>query len=191
MLSSERLRLVEDETYKNFFAYIKPQENVLDFGCGQGYVSLLCATSLAEQEIDTHVYACDYQEDLLDLFWKHIVDKKLSKITPFFVPNHNRIVFPPWIPPINHVIFSFSLSTVKNVSDIFRDLQPILTDKTKIHVVEWNPQCEDSSLENVFPMKYRIEKQTVLQAINEHGYQVEKNYYFSQKTVYSFTASKI
>lgn len=196
MLSSERVRLVNDQVYQNFSAYIKPQENILDFGCGQGYVSLLCATTLAEKNIDAHVYACDYQELLLDLFWKHIVQKKLTKVTPFFVPNHNRIIFPTWLPSVSHVIFSFSLSAVKDIPSVFHSLQSIVTDTAKIHVIDWNPECKDSSLEEFVPTAYRVDKQKILQALTEHGYEIEKQYAFTQKTdsqkppFYGFTVTK-
>lgn len=192
MISSERRYFLTDEVYDFFYSYFKDKDTILDFGCGQGYVSLFYGKKIEEQNI--HVYACDYQEPLLDLFWKNIVRKKVKNVTPFFLANQNKAIFPNWVPKPNHIIFSFSLSTIKDMKKVFIDLKKISHEGCKLHIVEWNPNFEDPVLERFFPAQNRVSFDTILNILQELGYRVEKNFPINKKSktansFYAFTAS--
>lgn len=196
MSSSERGYFLNDEVYDFFFSYFKDQDTILDFGCGQGYVSLLYGKKVEEENMNIHIYACDYQEPLLDFFWKNIVSQKVKNVTPFFLANQDKAIFPNWVPKPNHIVFSFSLSTVTNIKKIFVDLKEFAHEHCKFHIVEWNPKFEDPVLEKFFPKNKRIAFDSMLQTLQELGYQIEKSFKANKKSknahsFYAFTAHRI
>ena len=78
LVAEARLSLVPAEIYERLIPYDpNAYYSVLDFGCGLGYASMLLAQKFKEHE-KFKIYACDYQEELLDRLWKRIVNRNPS-----------------------------------------------------------------------------------------------------------------
>ncbi len=146
---------------------------LLDFGCGMGYVSLLLGDALRNHE-GSHIFACDYQEDLLDIFWKKIVQRKLNNITPFFLPDRSLIFFPRWIPPIDHLIFSFSLSAVDDGFKIFQTIKSALREDAMVHIIDWEHDAKNEIVNRLFPPEDRLTAMILQQWLELTGYKVEQ-----------------
>ncbi|MCS6984848.1 MAG: class I SAM-dependent methyltransferase [Leptospiraceae bacterium] len=173
LVSEIRESLVPKETYLKFLSDEKELPvNYLDFGCGLGYVALLLGEASRDRK-NIHIYACDYQEDLLDLLWKKIVQRKLTNITPFYLPDRSLIFFPKWLPLIDHIIFSFSLSCVDDGYKVFQSIKKGLREEAYVHIVDWENHSENQLLKELFPPEYRLTALILQQWLELTGYVVE------------------
>lgn len=174
LISEERARIVPKEVYLSLL--VDNSEfpvNYLDFGCGMGYVSLLLGEKVRDEK-NIHIYACDYQEDLLDILWKKIVEKKLTNVTPFYMPDRSMIYFPKWLPLIDHIIFSFSLSCVDDGFKVFQSMKSGLREEAYVHIVDWENSSENEFLKELFPPENRLTALILQQWLELTGYNVEK-----------------
>ncbi|MDH5716097.1 MAG: class I SAM-dependent methyltransferase [Spirochaetia bacterium] len=168
LVSDIRENLVSAEIYQQFISNPKPNINVLDFGCGLGYVMLYYAENFKNIE-NIHVYGCDYQEELLDLCWKKIVQKKLNNVTPFFMPEKSLVNFPQWVPKMDHIFLSFCLSTVHNKEEFLISIANQLNTEGIIHIIDWKKNTDNENLKILYPTNNRFELEnmkTVLSKIN-------------------------
>lgn len=173
LISEKREAIVKPEYYLEKLLTDEPV-NYLDFGTGLGYVGTLLASS-ENLHPDSHIYACDYQEDLLDTLWKRITDRKLKNITAFFMPDRSRVYFPEWIPKVNHLILSFTTSTVEDAFMLYETLQKGLKPGGKIHIFDWDQHSANPNLERVFPKKHRLTAMILQQWLELTGYKVEES----------------
>lgn len=178
-------------------AYLKPlldddreKINFLDFGSGLGYVSALLGNHYRKKP-KVHIYAAEYQEDLIDLFWKRLVTQKLENITPFFLPDRSFIYFPKWIPAIDHCYFSFSLSTVDDPFKVFETIKSKLSETAILHILDWEPEAKNHRLVDLFPAKDRLTPNILLQWLELTGFKVletqiapDKDYFYIQAQIF-------
>lgn len=146
---------------------------ILDFGCGLGYVSLLLGEQLKKNS-QAHIYACDYQEDLIDLLWKRLVHHNLKNVTPFHIPDRSLVNFPKWIPGINHFFFSFSLSAVEDAFKVFNTIKSILSETAVLHIFDWEHDANNEYLNKVFPKEDRLTAMILQQWLELTGYKVTR-----------------
>ena len=168
LISDSRENLIPSAIYDQIIPEIKPDTNLLDFGCGLGFVLFYYAQKFQHVE-NTHFYGCDYQEDLLDLCWKKITQKELKNTTPFFTPDKSRLHFPEWLPKMNHIVLSFSLSCAEEKNQVLLSLSQILAEDGLIHILEWEKDYENILLDNFYSNKNRFsfeECQTILEENN-------------------------
>lgn len=188
LISSQRVQWVDDAVYWQMIPRVTEKNNILDFGCGLGYVSFLYAREIQEKNIDAHVYACDSQEELLDMLWKRIVDYKFNKLTPLYIANKDRAVLPNWIPPLDHVLFSFSFSSLENgmkaAENIVQELHPQLTQNAQVHVVEWNPLYSDPLLQKLLPKEKYIAQEKLTDLFSQNSFKIVRHYKITQKGVF-------
>ncbi|MDH4262758.1 MAG: class I SAM-dependent methyltransferase [Spirochaetia bacterium] len=175
LISEQRKGVVSPELYNNMISQSKPEMNILDFGCGLGYVSVFYSEKFKETD-DVHIYACDYQVDVLDLLWKRIAENKFKKITPFFMSDQSRLHFPNWIPIADHIILSFSLSTTDNPVDILTTLQTKISGTTMIHLVEWDKNKKHEKIDVIYPERYRLTVEQTKDYLERTGYEILKDY---------------
>ena len=172
LVSENRSSLISPQLYRRLISGKAKELNVLDFGCGLGYVSTILATHLAEPY---HIYGCDYQEDLLDEFWKRIVRRELKSITPFFMPMRSRLLFPRWLPKMDHVIFSLSLSAVEDIFEVLKTIKSILKPEGRIHIIEWVDGAEEY-LNKYFPKDQRLSPDKVRETLERTEFEIYENY---------------
>ncbi len=172
LTSQTRSSLVPDSLYLNLFPeHIFGAQNIMEFGCGRGYVSLLLAVQ-HRHTADFHIYACDYQEDLLDDFWKKKVSLGLNNVTPFFNPDRSLIAFPKWLPAIDHLIFSFSLSAVEDPYTVLTSVKKILSESGEVHIIDWQHNAKDKTIEKLFAPEHRLTHMILSQWLELTGYKV-------------------
>lgn len=193
LFSKKREQIIEPDVYIKIIDSAVRQNigddpekhiNILDFGCGAGYVSLL----LAEQFVDVqnlHIYALDYQEDLLDQFWKRIVQNELKNVTPFHLNEQNRIFYPKWLPSMDIALFSFSLSASSGPDDILETTGRVMQPSGRIFIFDWSADFSEDTLNEVFPQEDRLTPMILEQIIERSGYQLQNN-----TGQYNITASK-
>lgn len=178
LFSKKREQIILPEVYLKIIDYhinseIKPY-NILDFGCGAGYVSLLIGEHLKEIP-DVHIYSLDYQEDLLDQFWKKIVQKELKNVTPFHLNEQNRIFYPKWLPDIDLAFFSFSLSASSGPDDILETTGRIIIPGGRIFIFDWSSDFNNLTLDELFPQENRLTPMIFEQIIERSGYYLDKD----------------
>ncbi|MDH5721626.1 MAG: class I SAM-dependent methyltransferase [Spirochaetia bacterium] len=167
LISDERDSIIPSSFYELLIPQIEPESNLLDFGCGLGFVAFYYALKYRDIE-KTKFYGCDYQEDLLDLCWKKATQKELKNTTFFYTPDKSRINFPEWLPKMNHIILSFSLSCVEEKDHILLSLSQILAEKAMIHIIEWEKDFNNKFLNEYYKEKNRIsleETENILEKI--------------------------
>lgn len=172
LTSDLRVPLVPESVYLNLLK-IKNfrSSNILDFGCGAGYVSLLLGGAL-QSSSRSHIYACDYQEDLIDRFWKEIVRKDIKNVTPFFHPDRSHISFPGWLPGIDHLIFSFSLSAVEDAYTVLDRSKSVLREEALIHIIDWEQSSVSPFLKDLYGPENRLTFMILQQWLELTGYDV-------------------
>jgi len=175
LISEQRKGVISPELYNILIPDFKDGLIIIDFGCGLGYTSIFYADKFSEKE-DFHIYACDYQVEVLDLFWKRIADGKYRNITPFFMPDQSRLHLPNWIPKADHLFFSLSLSASENPVDILKTIQPLITEKTLIHILDWDPSKSHPHIDEMIPPRKRLGVETLKPYLDLTGYQIIREY---------------
>jgi len=175
LISETRKTVIPVELYDAFIPAYKENLNILDFGCGLGYLSFYYAEKYREN--NTHaIYACDYQVEILDRIWKRITDNGIKKVTPFFVQQRSKINFPGWIPTMDYVFCSLSLSATDNPVDLLISLKSLSTANTVLHIVEWDKEKQNNILDTLYPAKYRLSLNQLQQYIHRADYDIIKTY---------------
>jgi len=157
--------------------------NLLDFGCGYGFVSL----SIAELPIkNLKVYACDSQEDFLDVLWGRIAHRNEQKVTAFHLPNRSQIFFPDWLPKMNYVICSFSISALEHPEIGLPAIVKSVAKGTHFHFVEWDAEKTHPQIEILYPANARIPHADFKHLLRRSGLEVtfeeiDKNPYYQFK----------
>jgi len=175
LISEPRKGIVSPELYNSMITEMKPGMNILDFGCGLGYVSVYYFEKFKDVE-DFHIYACDHQVDVLDLFWKRIAENKFKKITPFFMSDQSRLHFPEWVPVADHVFLSFSLSTTDNPMEILTTIQSRVTPATTLHLIDWDKNKRHDKIDAIYPERYRLTIEQARNYLDIAGYVIQKDY---------------
>ena len=181
LISKDRESVVPNRIYDDFISLHPPTATanepftVLDFGCGMGYTSVYLAHRF--QKVSTlKIYSCDYQEKLLDQLWYRLVKQKLSNVTPFYMSSHPTLYFPTWLPLMDHIILSFSLSTCKNINLILNSIKKIMKPISFLHIIDWDVSKKNSLVDVYVRKEAKIALDTLLSIIQENKYQVFKNY---------------
>ena len=173
--SDQRPALISNEIYSKFIPGLENGENILDFGCGIGHVSLLYANRF-ENNQDSHIYACDYQEDLLDILWRRVSQRQVKNLTPFFMPMRSRQHFPKWLPSFRHIVMSLSLSNAIDPKELLQSFIPIAGRGAEIHILEWENQKNHPLLDQIVTVRRRLSMNDVVTYLNEAGFTISKEY---------------
>jgi len=175
LISEQRKGIVAPELYNSMIGEFKPDINILDFGCGLGYVSVFYSEKFKEHD-NFHIYACDHQVDVLDLFWKRIADNKFKNITPFHMSDQSRLHFPNWVPQCDYIFLSFSLSATDNPDDILKTIKVKCTAKTFIHIIDWDKLKTHEKVDEIYPAKSRLHPENVKNYLQQNNYEIIKDY---------------
>lgn len=175
LISEQRKGIVLPEIYNHMIHEPKPGMNVLDFGCGLGYVSVFYSEKFKEND-NFHIYACDYQVDVLDTFWKRIAENKFRNITPFFMSDQSRLHFPGWIPVADYIFLSFSLGTTDNPVDILKTIRVKASASTIFHVIDWDKNKTHLKIDDIYPARYRLTQEQTKDYLERTGYEIIKDY---------------
>ncbi len=175
LISEQRKGLIPPDLYDALIPEYFDGLNILDFGCGLGYSASYYSEKFSRFH-DYHIYACDYQVEVLDYFWKRIADNHFKNVTAFFMPNRSRLHFPAWVPRVHYLMLSLSLSTADNPVDILKTAKPILEEKAKVHIIDWDADKPHDELDQIYPIKYRIRLNQVQDYLQQAGYHIVKTY---------------
>lgn len=126
---------------------------MLDFGCGHGYVAMLLAT-LPQPAM--RVYACDSDEECLDVLWGRIAHRGINNLTAFHLPNYSQIYLPGWLPAFEHVICSFSISALEHPDIGLPQLVRQIASGAQFLFVEWDPEKSHKLIDIYVPPARRI-----------------------------------
>ncbi|MFO1471025.1 MAG: class I SAM-dependent methyltransferase [Turneriella sp.] len=154
LISDQREKLINPQIYNNLLAK-DPRENlnVLDFGCGHGYVAIQVAQlPLA----GIRVYACDTDEECLDVLWGRIAQRGLQNVTAFHLPNFSQIYLPGWLPAPDYVFCSFSISALEHPDIGLPQIVRQVPSGTNFLFVEWDPEKTHPLVDIYVPPSRRI-----------------------------------
>lgn len=185
LISEQRKGVVSPDLYQAMLPTFRPDMNILDFGCGLGYVSVFYSEMFKEHD-QFHIYACDYLVDVLDAFWKRIAENHFKNITPFHMPDQSRLHLPKWIPPVDFLFFSFSLSTTDNPVDILKTIKPVLSESSYIHIIDWDKNKSHEKIDAIYPLRNRLEESQVKDYLQRTDYEIVKEFKTSGP-YYAFT----
>ena len=176
--SQERASYLPSSVYGKLVKSIPTNEGtcILDFGTGLGYVALSLA-KLYKNKSHLHIFACDHQEQLLDHCWYTLTKKKITNVTPFFIPNRASISFPPWLPKMKQIICSLVLSSSENPEKIIQTIHKIAEPNAVLHIVEWNKKKLPKELENIIPQKNLIDPEQLEVYLTKSNYAIMKSYF--------------
>lgn len=186
LISDRRKNLLNPMIYMEFLKN-RNSENILDFGCGLGYVTLYYALKF-RTKTEKKIYACDYQEDLLDSLWQSATKQSLTNITPFFMPDRSHLVFAGWIPKMDDVIFSLSLSGMDDPSLALKTLRPVLNENGLIHIIEWDKDKTSTTLDDWLRPSERQSENRLRFILQQADYHIVETHH-PEGPVFAVTAS--
>lgn len=145
-----------------------PRDNivVLDFGCGHGYVAVALAT-LAHPGV--RVYACDTDEECLDVLWGRIAHRGVPNLTAFHLPNYSQISLPGWLPAPDYVVCSFSISALEHPDIGLPQLVKQVPQGTNFLFVEWDPERSHKLIDIYAPPARRLSVHDFRQLVEYSG----------------------
>ena len=196
LVSKDRESLLPSKFYEEFLNLSPSFHNkiepfrILDYGCGLGYTSIFIARKLLKIS-SVKIYACDYQEKLLDQLWYRIVQNKLTNITPFYMDRHAMLNFPTWLPQMDHIICSFCFSAANNTPDILKLLKKIMKPNAFLHIVDWDALKKNHVLDVYVKKDYKIKIDTFTDLLQKAGYKIHKNYKIPLSHTYFAMSVKI
>ncbi len=175
--SQERDTYLPSSVYGKLIKLIPTDENtyILDFRTGLGHAALSLADAYKKNP-RLHIFACDFQEELLDHFWYTLAKKKITNVTPFFVPRHSAIYFPPWLPKMKQIICSLTLSSSEEPEKIIQTIHKIAEANAILHIIEWNKKKLPKELENIIPPENIIDPEQLEVYLARSNYRIEKSY---------------
>ena len=173
LLSEERELFIPKEIY---WQWIPPNtQRILDLGCGKGYVSLLLARYFQEKEEKKEIYACDQKEEFLDHLYQVKAHEGYSSFYVFLMPPYSKLLFPSWLPSIDYIILSFTLSTVEDPFLFLHSLYEAPFFKKSIFLLlDWEKTSLDPLIDSLYPVKYRLSKEKALSFIEKVGFSYEE-----------------
>ncbi|HRP68555.1 MAG TPA: class I SAM-dependent methyltransferase [Turneriella sp.] len=155
LISDQREKLIPSAVYTSALTKdVRENLNVLDFGCGHGYVAVLLAHLPLK---GLHVYACDCDEECLDTLWGRIAHRDIKNLTAFHLSNYAQIYTPTWLPPIDHVFFSFSVSALEHPDISLPQIVKQMPAGTQFHFFDWNPHKSHPQVDIFVPPARRIQ----------------------------------
>jgi len=154
LVSDQREKLINPQIYTAAISRdARDNLNILDFGCGHGYVAML----LAHLPLNgIRVYACDTDEECLDVVWGRIAQRGVKNLTAFHMPNYSQIYMPGWLPPIDYVVCSFSMSSLEHPDIGLPQIVRQTPAGTQFLFVEWDPEKSHPALDIYVPPARRI-----------------------------------
>lgn len=171
LISDQREKLINPQIYNNPIAKDSRENlSVLDFGCGHGYVALHLA-SLPMQSIT--VYACDTDEECLDVLWGRIAHRALQNVTAFHMPNYSQIYLPGWLPTLDYVFCSFSMSALEHPDIALPQIVKQVPQGAHFHFVEWDPEKSHSQLDVFVPPARRIKLPDFRKLVTVSGLKIQ------------------
>lgn len=154
LVSDQREKLIPASIYTNVLARdTRETLTVLDFGCGHGYVAVHLATKSLP---NLRVYACDADEECLDVLWGRIASRQLLNLTAFHMSNYSQLYLPGWLPKPDYVFCSFSISALEHPDIGLPHLVTQLDKGTQFLFVEWDPYRSHAMIDTFVPASRRI-----------------------------------
>ena len=181
LVSRKRDNYIPNQLYSKLIQQRKDNKKyyVLDFGTGLGHVALLMG-QLLNHRTNYHIYACEHQDTLLDHLWYTITKKGIKNITPLFLPGYSKINFPKWLPRMDHIICSLSLSASENPKHILETIHKIALDDALFHIIEWNGNCIPPEIEHMMPKESKLDFETLEGYLRNYNYKTVKVHSKSQ-----------
>jgi ubiquinone/menaquinone biosynthesis C-methylase UbiE len=102
------------------------------------------------------VYACDSDEECLDVLWGRIAHRQVQNLTAFHVPNYSQVSLPGWLPAPDYVICSFSISALEHPDIGLPQLVRQVPQGTNFLFVEWDPERSHKLIDIYVPQARRI-----------------------------------
>ncbi|MBV6493852.1 MAG: hypothetical protein LDLANPLL_01876 [Turneriella sp.] len=154
LISDVREKLIPQTIYTSIVTKdLRENLNILDFGCGHGYVAMLLADLPLK---GAHIYACDCDEECLDVLWGRIAHREIKNLTAFHILNYAQIYMPQWLPSIDHVFFSFSVSALEHADISLPQIVKQMPVGTQFHFTDWRPEATHPQLDIFVPSAQRI-----------------------------------
>lgn len=119
------------------------------------------------------VYACDTDEECLDILWGRIAQRNLTNMTAFHLPNYSQISLPGWLPPLDYVFCSFSMSAVEHPDIALPALVGQVAKGTQFLFVEWDPYKSHPVIDIYVPASRRIAPGDFKQLLLVSGLQLQ------------------
>jgi hypothetical protein len=102
------------------------------------------------------VYACDSDEECLDVLWGRIAHRQIKNLTAFHLPNYSQIYLPGWLPQPDYVVCSFSISALEHPDIGLPQLVSQVASGTNFLFVEWDPERSHKLIDIYVPASRRI-----------------------------------
>lgn len=167
LISDQREKLINPQIYSAPLTRDGRENiNVLDFGCGHGYVSMYVATMPLP---GIRVYACDTDEECLDVIWGRIAHRGQHNITAFHLPNYSQIYLPGWLPKIDYVFCSFSISALEHPDIGLPQIVKQVATGTNFLFVEWDPEKSHPQIDVFVPPARRLRTEDFRQLLKMSG----------------------
>ena len=109
-------------------------ENVLDFGMGNGY---FLSGLLRRTAPNGHVWGAESQELLIDYILRKKVKEEIERFTPFYVERTEHPLLPDWIPMMDIIFCSIVLSTFADPTLPIKSVGRAMKPAGKILIVDW------------------------------------------------------
>ncbi|MBS0618644.1 MAG: class I SAM-dependent methyltransferase [Spirochaetes bacterium] len=186
LISDQREKLILPQHYTaQLSREVREDLNVLDFGCGHGYVAMLLALLPLK---GLRVYACDTDEECLDVLWGRIAERGVKNLTAFHLPNYSQIYLPGWLPPVDYVFCSFSISTLEHPDIGLPQLVKHVAKGTQFSFTEWESERSHPAIDIYVPPARRIVFADFKQLVEESGLKIlfeesGKQQYYSVRAV--------
>jgi SAM-dependent methyltransferase len=171
LVSDQREKLIHPNIYTAALQKdARENLNILDFGCGHGYVAVHLATKPLH---GIRVYACDTDEECLDVLWGRIAERQMNNLTAFHMPNYSQISLPGWLPPIDYVFCSFSISALEHPDIGLPHLVTQVPHGTNFIFTEWDPTRSHALVDMFVPQSRRIALGDFKQLLKVSGLEVQ------------------
>lgn len=143
-------------------------ENLLDFGMGNGYFLPHFYKYIGK---DCQVWGAECQEILIDATLKMKVDEDFQNFIPFHTPRTEHPLLPDWIPEMDLIFCSCTLSTFADPSLAIHGIGRSLNTDGKIIIIDWERMDSPSGPE----LAQKISKDRMEYFIEEADYRVDRN----------------
>lgn len=119
------------------------------------------------------VYACDTDEECLDVLWGRIAHRVVPNLTAFHLPNYSQISLPGWLPQMDYVICSFSIAALEHPDIGLPQLVRQMPSGIQFLFVEWDPEKSHPVIDIYFPVSRRIAVGDFRQLIAVSGLKIQ------------------
>jgi len=177
LLSRERLELFPVEKILGQLQW-GGIENFLDFGAGNGF---FIPFFYQYRPAGCHIWAAECQEELLDQLLQQRVKQDWPDFSAFFVERTEHPLLPDWIPPMDMIFCSLSLSTFANPALALLGLRRSLSDSGRIIVLDWEKISAPSGPEE----SLKVSRTRMEYFFGDAGFKVQRNFKIN-KYLYSY-----